>query len=165
MTNVNKDNSAAILVSPAGKIVFSRLNRPAKTLKEGADYLEYSISMDFDLSAKGVAEFVSKLEDINDRLVVTKTKSKFAIAPGHVRVTARNKMKPTIFDKEGDKIAAEDVPMISSGTATLLLTTFDGSGKGGGINLQGVQLIDIQEYEGATGVNVEDLEAKLKSLK
>lgn len=156
-----------IIVSPQGTIVFSRLRTPAKSLKPGADYLEYSVTMDFDLSQPGVQAFKDALEDVNSSLIVTKPKSKTAkaIAPGHFRVSARTKNRPTVFDHNSDVIAADDVPMISGGTGTMIVTTFEGNSQGGGLNLQGVQLLTVEEYVGNTGIDESALQAKLRGLK
>lgn len=69
-----------------------------------------------------------------------------------------------MFDEKGDVIAATEIPMIAGGTAVMLLTTFEGNALGGGINLQGVQLLEIDEYVGNTGVDEDALQAKLRNL-
>lgn len=159
-------NNVNVIESPVGKVIFSVLHTPRKSNNPNkADVLEYSTTMEFDESAPGVKEFKATLEGINDSLVVTKVKSGSkapAIAPGHFRVTARSKNRPIIFDKDGVTLGKDEVPMIAQATATILITTFEGkNGLGGGLNLQGVQLLTVTEYEGSSAVDEDTLRAKL----
>ncbi len=151
------------LTSPVGDILFSSLRTARKNAFTGN--LEYPMRLEIDGDAKGATEFKTALKKINKDLVITEDKEGNSAVKkeGNYIVNARSKDRPKVYDKSNSRVAAEDVPMLEGGTARIMVTPFTSkSGKGGGINLVGVQLIDITEYQGAEPVDEEDL---LKALK
>lgn len=153
-----------VLTTPAGEVLFSSLRTARKNSYSGK--LEYSARIEIDGDQKGAADFMKQLKKINKALVVTEDKEGNSIVKkaGNYIINARSKDMPKVFDSNNTPLTAETTPMIESGTVRLLLTTFEGKdGKGGGINLAGVQLIDITEYQGSEPVNEDELQKALNA--
>ena len=152
-----------ILTSPEGEILFSSLRSARKNSFTGN--LEYSMRIEIDGDSKGATEFKTALKKINKALVVTEDEKGNSVVKkeGNYIVNARTKDQPKVFDKDNETLEQEHIPMVESGTARILVTSFEGkSGKGGGINLAGVQLLDITEYQGAEPVDEDELKKALK---
>lgn len=149
-----------IITSPAATILFSALRKPQNV--EGKEALQFTMRVEVEAGTEGAEDFRNVLTEINSNLLVTKTKN-MKLAPGNYIFNARSTDKPAVYDREMNRIAEDEIPMINSGTARLLLTTFESkSGKGGGISLVGVQLLSIEEYLGSSGVSEDDIRAALQ---
>lgn len=161
-----KNSTPEVLTSPEMKVIFSVLRSPRKSsFKDGE--AEYSMRGEVDGSNVSAEDFKKALKKINKSLIITEDKEGNTIVEkdGNYIINARTRNKPTVFDKNNKVIPSEEVPMLESGsTVRLLLTTFQGkSGKGGGLNLAGVQLLDVIEYEGSEPVDQDTLEKALKA--
>lgn len=63
---------------------------------------------------------------------------------------ASAKDRPVVFAADGTQMAVEEIPMITTAKARLKVVPFEGKdGKGGGINLVAVQLLEYELYEGS----------------
>ncbi len=161
MTNAN----AKVLTTPVGEVLFSSL-RKALSSSFKADTAEYSIRIEVDGDAKGATEFRNALKKLNKALVITEDKEGNSIVKkeGNYIINARSQNRPKVVDKNDNVLTNELVPMIESGTVRLLVTTFEGkAGKGGGINLSAVQLVDIVEFQGSEPLSDEETLAALKT--
>jgi len=155
MTNETKLHTAE------GKIKFSVLRKPRKGVD--SDTLEYSMRLEVTPESKGADTVRDTLDTVNDKLIITKEKN-MKLAPGHFIFNAKSTKKPTVYDKDMNVLTEDLIPMISGGTARVIFSTFEGkSGKGGGINLVGVQLLEIDEYVGSSDINEDDVLAALRS--
>lgn len=153
------------LTSPVGTILFSAL-RTAKQNYEKTK-MEYSLRLEIDGDAKGADEFKKALKAINRALVITEDKQGNSIVAkeGNYIINAKSINAPKVFDKDNEMLAQDEIPMITSGTAVVVLKEFTGkSGKGNGVNLVGVQLLDIVEFQGTKStVNENELLSALKA--
>lgn len=142
---------------PEGTIKFSVLRTPRLNEHKGRE--EYSMKVYIKGSTPGAAETRKKLEAINIGLPTTKDRKGNSIveAEGDYCVGAKSIKQPKVFDKNMQVIPADEIPMIESGKAVLVVTAFEGSGMGGGINLEAVQLLDFTEFQGSDPVDEEQL--------
>lgn len=157
-------NDTKVLASPKGEILFSSLRTARKNSYTGN--MEYSVRIEIDGDAPGASEFKTALKKINKALVVTEddTGNMLVKKEGNYIINARTQKTPSVFDKSNTKLEHELVPMIEGGTARVLLTSFEGKqGKGGGINLAGVQLLDITEFQGSEPVDEDALKQALQA--
>lgn len=152
-----------VLTSPKGEVLFASLRNPRKNAFSGE--LEYSVRMEIDGDSKGAEQFKQQLKQINKALVITEGDKGQSIVKkeGNYIVNARTRNTPTVFDEKGQELEAEHVPMIGGGTLKIQVLPFSGkSGKGGGINLVGAQLLEIDEYQGDTQVDKSELQKALQ---
>lgn len=158
------------LTSPVGQIWFLAANNPVTNKKTGKQ--QYSIGLIFD--SKEAAEWITQLTEINEALVTTaetykirggKNKAlKALLDSGKVKVEARTKFKPLLFDSKGNEL--DSAPYFfseSTGTAQMIVETFD-SEEGGGIKLEGIMIHNIDTPEGAGGMTPEERAAKLREI-
>jgi hypothetical protein len=127
---------------------------PVKATKAD-DKLVYTVKLAFD--NKKDKEWLAQVAEINEAKVVTeksyrgKSESiKAVLAQGKSLVSASSKLKPTIYDSEGNEL--EEAPMFfadSKGTAQMIVQPYQG-GKGGTINLIGIIVYNIENAEGNT---------------
>lgn len=165
MTN-KATNKTNLITSPVGNIKFSAL-RSARKEQDKADgtpgRLLYSMRLEIEPTSAGADAFKTTLSDINDNLVVTRTKAG-KLAPGHYLFNTKSINKPKVYDKDMNQIDADLIPMIESGTARVIFSSFEGKGGlGGGLNLVGVQLLDVVEFVGSEAVDESDIVAQLKA--
>lgn len=148
------------LTSPVGNILFSRLKAPFKA-REGANELEakddgkYILKLEIDgTTAEGKA-FKEAISSVNSKIV---TASETA---GHYCVKARSQFPPNVFTVDGgtEKLAVEDIPLITGGTAIMTVSTSNKNPLGGSISLLNVVLGDITELE-ANGESAEERKAR-----
>jgi hypothetical protein len=153
-TDKTKDKQPKTLISPEIQIKFNRLRSPATNAHTGEK--EYVIRSEAEQGTPGFEEWKKTLRKINKNLIVDEEEK--VSKEGNFVFNARSKDKPKVYDKHMNEIPTDEIPMISSGTARVLVTTFEGkSGKGGGLNLAGVQLLDIVEHQGSQGVDEDTL--------
>lgn len=158
------------LTSPVGQIWFLAANNPVTNKKTGKQ--QYSIGLIFD--AKKDAEWIDQLTSVNDALVTTaetykirggKNKElKALLDSGKVKVEARTKFKPLVFDAKGNEL--ESAPYFfseSTGTAQMIAETFE-SEEGGGIKLEGIMVHNIDTPESSGGMTQEERAAKLREI-
>lgn len=152
-------DKATVLTSPEGALLFASVKDARKNSYSGRN--EYSVRIEIDGKTKGAEEFKKALKKINKNLIVEEEDK--LQKEGNYIINARSRDKPKVFDKGMNRLDDEEVPMIESGTARVLVTPFEGkAGKGGGINLAGVQLLDITEYQGSDPVDEDTLLENLK---
>lgn len=152
-----------LLTSPEADVLFSALKN-ARTNKHSGK-TEYSVRVYVTGKTPGAAEFMKALKKINKGLVVTEDAEGNSIvkADGDFIINAKAKDRPRIF-QDGTSLTAEETPMIESGTVRIVVSSFEGKeGKGGGINLQAVELIDIKEYQGSEPLDTDLLKEALKA--
>lgn len=158
------------LTSPVGQIWFLAANNPVTNKKTGKQ--QYSIGLIFD--TKKDAEWITELTSVNDALITTaetykirggKNKELKAILDsGKVKVEARTKFKPIVFDSKGNEL--DEAPYFfpeSTGTAQMIVDTFE-SEEGGGIKLEGIMVHNIDTPEGSGGMTQEERAAKLREI-
>lgn len=152
------------ITSPEVEIVFSALRSPRPAMKKGSDRLEYSVKCLVSETAQGAAEFKQQLQQINRDLVTTQdnNKSKHAIPAGHFAFSARTIKAPEVYDSAGNRLDAANIPMLSKGTTAKIVVTSFKSENGGGINLLGVKLMNVNEYTG-TDYTPDQIKAALNS--
>lgn len=151
-----------VITSPEGTLHFASVKDARKNSFSGRT--EYSIRIEIDGDTKGADEFRKTLKKINKNLIVEEDAK--LTKEGNYIINARSRDKPKVFDKQMNRLDDEEVPMIESGTARVLVTPFEGkAGKGGGLNLAGVQLLDIVEYQGSEPVDEDTLLEALKQTK
>jgi hypothetical protein len=158
MTDKTEDNS---ILSPEGTLHFASVKTPRKNAFSGKT--EYSVRLEIDGSTEEGEAFRKTLNKINKNLIVEDAEG---LKEGHYIINARSSSehKPAVFDINMDDMEDEDVPMIESGTARVLVSPFTTKNKkGGGINLVGIQLLDVVEYQGAEPPDRDALRAKLKA--
>lgn len=158
MTTENKTK----LHSATGTVKFAALTK-ARPESQESDKLVYSMRLEVEPGQAGAQEVRDTLDTVNDKLIITKVKN-MKLAPGHFIFNAKSINKPAVYDKDMNKLSDDLIPMIAGGTARVIFSTFEGkSGKGGGINLVGVQLLDIEEYTGTSAIDESDVLAQLRS--
>lgn len=165
MTTETTNTKAKLHTSAAGTIKFSALREARKEQDKNGEpgRSVYSMRLEVEASTAGADTLRTLLEDVNDKLIVTKVKN-MKLAPGNFIFNAKSINKPKVYDKNMELIASDLIPMIESGTAKVIFTTFEGkSGKGGGINLVGVQLLDYVEFQGNSAIDEADIVAQLKA--
>lgn len=151
------------LTTPVGKIVYMGLDK-ARTNFSGRE--EYSVRLMFDGNTAEGAQFKDAVSKINKNKVVTSSKTT-EIPKGHYVVSAWSKYKPKVLDGEGTEV--EEVPYFSkgsTGTAIATCKVFEGA-KGGGLNLNGVVILDLdlkesEQTESPTLNNLRDAITKVK---
>ncbi len=157
-----------LLLSPKGELIFSKLQTPTKNAFTGN--MEYSVRMEIDGDAHGAQAFKTALKKINKALIITEDKEGNSVIKkeGNFVINARTKSeyKPVIFDTDNTTIPTDEVPMLGKGSIVRVqLTPFDGKkGKGGGVNLESVQLLDVVEYQGKEAIDEDVLRSKLSKL-
>lgn len=135
--------SEAIL-SPKGSIQFCALTRKVKKKPQDTENTVYTVRLEFNGSAKGVASFRKRIEAVNKAIIGTKHASK----PGNFTVQASTKFTVNVGDEEGRRLKLEEIPSyIKSGTAAIVVMPYTGNKLGGSLNLQDVILYDYEEGE------------------
>jgi hypothetical protein len=152
-----------ILTSPKGKFLFVNVKNARKNAYTGNS--EFAVRLEVFGSEKDSEDFKKQLKRINKSLLVTEDKEGNSIVSdeNNYIINGRSQNRPKVFDKDMNVIDEEELPMIDSGIGRVLLTTFESkNGKGGGINLVGVQLLDYTEYQGSAPVDEDELLNALK---
>lgn len=151
------------ITSPVGTIVYMGLDK-ARTNFSGRE--EFSMRLLFDGTTTEGKTFQEQVAAVNANKVVTTSKS-YDIPKGHYIVSAWSKFKPTVLDADGTKV--EEVPYFgkgSTGSAVMTCKVFEGA-KGGGLNLNGVVILDLElaeseQTESPTLTNLRDAINKVK---
>lgn len=141
MSNIE---AGKLVKSPVGAIKFSSLTTARVSKFTGKS--EYSMRLEVDGDDPGAAAFLKDIRTINKKLGNKEDTEK----EGNYFLNGKSKNKPKVYDKEMNLLAEEEIPAIESGTARLILTPFinkkDASKSG--LEMVGVQLLDIVEYVG-----------------
>lgn len=160
MTNEKGKKEVVTLTSPIGNLVFSSLTKPRPN-KFKDNKLEYVAKIEVDGDSEGAVEFLKTIRKINRNLGSEDNVTK----PGNYFINGAARDIPTVFDKDDNIIQTENVPMIVSGDVRLLLVPFHSKTPGmGGLNLIGIELINIKEYEPVTEIDVESMQKALRGV-
>lgn len=159
-----------VITSPVGKIIRMSLDKPQLNSYNNKE--EYYIQLLFSTKDAAGQAFKDTVAKVNPNIIVTGSYTMggntVTLAADEFLVRAKSQYQPKVHDAESNRVT--EVPKFttgSTGTAIMETTVFTAK-KGGGLNLTGVAILDLdiaeQVYtESKTTTNLRDAINKIKT--
>lgn len=147
MTTENTTNEAEYIVTPEGAVTWNAL-RAAQKSYDGTKML-YNCRTQIDGDTEGAAQCLADIKAINNKAGSTDNVDK----PGNYFINGTSENQPKVFDASGKILNPEDIPMLAQGSIVKLILKVKRSTDPkfkSSFRLHGVQLINVNEFEGAT---------------